>query len=121
VKDPLRSIFKAIFGDEIADHRGELHLYFPDDSTGNEFDELLRQAEEGLDFTTDPAFQRVKRALRANSKKHNIKDLLKDKDGGSTFIDGGGSILEVKAGESIREILDKTLAKRGCLMKNVGW
>ena len=125
MKDPLRSIFKAIFGDEIADQRGELHLYFPDDATGNEFDELLRQAEEGLDFTNDPAFQRVKRALRANSKKLNIKDLLKDKDNGSAIIDGGGSmfpnVLEVKAGESIREILDKTLAKRGCLMKNIGW
>jgi len=125
MKDPLRSIFKAIFGDEIADQRGELHLYFPDDAIGKEFDELLRQAEEGLDFTNDPAFQRVKRALRANSKKLNIKDLLKDEDGGSAIIDGGGSmfpnILEVKAGESIREILDKTLAKRGCLMKNLGW
>jgi hypothetical protein len=126
MKDPIRRVFSAIFGDEVADQPGLLHLYFPDDATGKEFDEILRQAEEGLDFTNDPAFQRVKRALtRANSKQLNIKDLLMDKDDGSAIIDGGGSmlpnVLEVKAGESIREILDKTLAKRGCLMKTLGW
>jgi len=32
--------------------------------TGKEFDELIRQAKDGNDFTTDPTFQHVKEALR---------------------------------------------------------
>ena len=62
----------AIFGDEMV-QSGEVQVYFPDDSVGGEFDELIAIAENGGDFANNPAFQRVKEALRkghvTNSKK----------------------------------------------------
>ncbi|KAL3809898.1 hypothetical protein ACHAXA_008550 [Cyclostephanos tholiformis] len=133
MQDPIGSVFNAIFGNDIAEHRGELRVYFPDEVTDQEFDELIRQAEEGLDFTNDPAFERVKRTLRetrdggriANAKKLNIKNLLIDENDGTDIVGKSPSpipkVMNVKAGESIREILDKTLGKRPCLMKNLGW
>ena len=126
--DSLGNLLSAIFGDEIV-QQGEIQVYFPDDNVGNEFDELIHHAENGGDFTLHPAFQRVKEALEKgngiNSKKL-IKDLLTGDDisvtggignAGSVVIPGS---IEVTS-ESIREILDKVLLKRPCLMKNLGW
>ena len=109
---------------------GEIRVHFPDDLTGQEFDELLRQATAGLDFTTDPSFQRVKMALqnlqdgggggghaKEYSKTINIKDLLLDSDDDDIDANSGGK----KVGRSIREILNKSLGTRMCLEKVIGW
>ena len=106
---------------------GEIRVHFPDDLTGQEFDELLRQATAGIDFTTDPSFQRVKMALRNSqdgggdgggrdakeySKSINFKDLLLDSDDDDIDANSNGK----KVGKSIREI-----GTRMCLEKVIGW
>jgi hypothetical protein len=61
--DAIGALLNAIFGKDVPE-LGEIRVHFPDDLTGQEFDELLRQATAGLDFTTDPSFQHVKMVLR---------------------------------------------------------
>eukprot|EP00571_Detonula_confervacea_P000165 CAMPEP_0172327932 /NCGR_PEP_ID=MMETSP1058-20130122/60086_1 /TAXON_ID=83371 /ORGANISM="Detonula confervacea, Strain CCMP 353" /LENGTH=1275 /DNA_ID=CAMNT_0013045021 /DNA_START=549 /DNA_END=4376 /DNA_ORIENTATION=- len=131
-EDPIGALLHAIFGDDIAE-MGQVQVYFPDDITGHEFDELIRQAEDGMDFTNNALFQRVKKALRKakgsgsnplkKSQTFNVKDLIMggDNEVGIGNTGGAGSVMEVRNGESIREILDKTLGKRPCLKKNLGW
>jgi len=115
--DAVGALIDAIFGKDMPE-LGEIRVHFPDDLTGQEFDELLRQATAGLDFTTDPSFQRVKMALqnlqdgggggghaKEYSKTINIKDLLLDSDDDDIDANSGGK----KVGRSIREILNKSL------------
>jgi hypothetical protein len=51
--DAIGALLKAIFGKEDMPELGEFRVHFPDGLTGQELDELLRQATAGLDFTTD--------------------------------------------------------------------
>lgn len=123
------SLLHAIFGDDMLARAGEVQVYFPDDFTGQEFDELVRLAEGGGNFADHPSFQRVREALRngkrTNKKKVNIRDIMDEVTKGSGAEAGGGKtpagVMEVKPGESIRQILDKTLGARPCLVKNLGW
>jgi len=128
--DPIGTLLNAIFDDEMVEN-GEVQVFFPDDIVGGEFDELVALAENGGDIMNSPLFQRVKEALQKGNtgNKQLIKDLLSDDTvGGNTVVTSTGSgnaraagVMEVKKGESIREILDKVLSKRPCLMKNLGW
>ena len=129
--DPIGGLLNAIFGDEMVEN-GEVQVYFPDDIVGGEFDDLIAIAENGGDFANNPAFQRVKEALRkghvSNTKKL-IKDLLSDdlvsalggNIGAASSSTRPAGVMEVKEQESIREILDKVMRKRPCLVKNLGW
>lgn len=120
--DPIGTLLSAILGKDTPE-LGEIRVYFPDDLTGKEFDELIRQAKDGKDFTTDPTFQHVKEALRKvqNSKTMSIKDLLLDNDDdGTEKVSGGGSGND-EVGGSIREILNKSLGTRKCLERDIGW
>lgn len=130
--DPLGALLTAIFGDEMIDHAGQVQVFFPDDDIGHAFDELIRQAEDGVDFVDDPSFLKVREALRqahagGSKKLLNLKDFIggdvDEEDGGAggAGLKPSSSVMEVKYGESIREILDKTLGKRPCLLKNLGW
>ena len=125
--DPVGALLNAIFGNEFVEQFGQVQVYFPDDVIGMEFDELIREAENGGDFVNHPSFKRVKKALRksrgdGSSKQLNVKDLLEDADGAGGGVSGSTSgAMEVKDGMSIREILGKTLGKRPCLLKNHGW
>jgi len=132
--DAIGALLNAIFGKNMPE-LGEIRVYFPDDLTGQEFDELLRQATAGLDFTTDPSFQCVKMALRnlqdggggcgggggRDAKEYpksiNIKDWLLDSDDDKLDANSNGK----KVGRSIREILNKSLGTRMCLEKVIGW
>lgn len=124
--DPLGSLLTAIFGDGIAE-QGEIQVYFPDDDTGAAFEELIAMAEDGVDFRNDPVFAKVKDSLRkAKGEKFNVKDIIGEDDDDEEESPPLSnkpvlSVMEVKEGESVREILDKTLGKRPCLMKNLGW
>jgi hypothetical protein len=121
--DPIAALLSAIFGKDTPD-LGEIRVYFPDDLTGQEFDELIRQAKDGKDFTTDPTFQHVKEALRKvqNSKTMSIKDLLLDNDDdGTDKVSASGGSGNDEVGGSIREILNKSLGTRKCLERVIGW
>ena len=109
---------------------GMLQIYFPDDVTGQEFEELIRQArDEGGNFMNNPMFQRVKKAMlktrenngAAKGTKMDIKDLLMGNEDSSSSTSSSSAIMDIKGGESIREILDKTLGRLPCLTKNLGW
>ncbi len=131
--DPIDALLSAVFGEDTPE-LGEIRIYFPDDLTGQEFDELVRQANDGIDFTADPSFQRVKTALRklpeggdhdtkAYSKTMTIKDLLlgSDDDDVDTNRVGYKFSSSDKGVGSIREILNKSLGTRMCLEKASGW
>mmetsp|Transcript_1421 Transcript_1421/g.2734 ORF Transcript_1421/g.2734 Transcript_1421/m.2734 type:complete len:1222 (-) Transcript_1421:137-3802(-) len=125
--DPIGALLNAIFGDEFVEQYGQVQVFFPDDVIGKEFDELIREAENGGDFVNHPSFARVKKALRksrggGSSKQLNVKDLLEDANAAGGGVSGKASgVMEVKDGMSIREILGMTLGKRPCLLKNYGW
>jgi len=51
----------------------------------------------------------------------DMKDLLMGSNEDSTSSSSSSSIMDIKGGESIREILDKTLGRLPCLTKNLGW
>lgn len=117
--DPIGALLSALFGDELAQHNnfGEVQVFFPNEAVGRDFDELAQAAENGEDILNHPSFERVKKGLR-NGKKMDMKELFMGTgDAGSDPL----SVVNVKDGMSIREILEKTLGKRGCLMKNLGW
>ncbi|KAL7542157.1 hypothetical protein ACHAXR_011564 [Thalassiosira sp. AJA248-18] len=124
-KDPIGSLLGAIFGDDMNGNHGEVQVYFPNEETGQAFEELLKRAKNGENFKNDPAFAKVKEALRkSGGKKFDSKDLL----GGDDVEDGNvgssvrsASMMGVKFDQSVREILDNTLGKRSCLLKNLGW
>jgi hypothetical protein len=51
----------------------------------------------------------------------DIKDLLMGNEDSSSSTSSSSAIMDIKGGESIREILDKTLGRLPCLTKNLGW
>merc|ERR1712194_112590 len=119
-KDPVSALLDALLGDGVMDLSGGLfQVVIPDEIVGEEFDELLRVAQNGGDFMNHPSFERVKKALNKSQPKESIrkmktKDLL-----GDEFVDKSSGI-EYEDGLSIREILAQSLGKQ-CLLKKVGW
>mmetsp|Transcript_23960 Transcript_23960/g.43117 ORF Transcript_23960/g.43117 Transcript_23960/m.43117 type:complete len:418 (-) Transcript_23960:270-1523(-) len=117
--DPIGNFLRAIFDDELAlDNFGQVQVFIPDGVIGQEFDTLMRLAESGGDFLNHPSFKRVKKGMRKSlEKKMDVKDFFGDDEDG-----GGRSPLVMDVDNmSIREILRKSLGKRPCLQKNLGW
>jgi len=120
--NPLGALLDALFGGEIdVDNFGQVKVHIPDPAIGQEFDELIRMAENGGDFLNHPSFRRVKRALqKTRGNTMGVADLIgdfKDKDGGSR----SPLFIKVKDGMSIRDTLDQAFRKEPCLKKNLGW
>ena len=54
-------------------------------------------------------------------KKYNLKELLGEDDADDNALNVSPHTSPVKETDSIRDILDMTLGRRPCLLKNLGW
>lgn len=118
--NPSGALLDALFGGEMdVDNFGQVKVHIPDPAIGQEFDELIRMAENGGDFLNHPSFRRVKRALqKTRGNKMGVVDLIGEDEDNSIR---SPLFIKVKDGMSIRDTLDQAFRKEPCLKKNLGW
>ena len=130
-RNPINDIMDSLFGGQMnnVDGDGEVRVIMADGETAEAFQELIQQSDN-IDIMDTPQFKKVKELLNKQPNQEKIQELLKQLNTDSETEDNmngkstvQSKMIEVKEGDSIREILEKTLAskRRPCLFKNLGW